>query len=91
MTLPGQISQEIIGYGIVPVRARARGKVLSEGRGMGGPVAAGAGAVGFYEIMCRGPSKCGTFVSVRPLDACPKCGSSKVARRAGEPASKTKT
>lgn len=56
---------------------------------MGGAVAAGAGAVGFYEILCRGPSKCGTFVSVRSLDACPKCGSPKVARRAAESASKT--
>jgi rRNA maturation endonuclease Nob1 len=53
-----------------------------------GAVAEGAG---FFEILCRGPSKCGTFVSVRPLDACPKCGSPKVARRAAEPPSKTKT
>jgi len=45
----------------------------------------------FYEILCRGPSKCGTFVSIRPLDACPKCGSSKVVRRAADPPSKTKT
>jgi rRNA maturation endonuclease Nob1 len=53
-----------------------------------GAVAEGGG---FFEILCRGPSKCGTFVSVRPLDACPKCGSPKVSRRAAEPASKTKT
>jgi len=45
----------------------------------------------FYEILCRGPSKCGTFVSVRPLDACPKCGSAKILRRPGDAPSKTKT
>lgn len=54
-------------------------------------MAAGAEAVGFYEILCRGPSKCGTFVSVRLLDACPKCGSPKVAVRTPEPGPKTKT
>ncbi len=58
---------------------------------MGSSVASGGEAVGLYEILCRGPSKCGTFASVRPLDACPKCGSSKVARRTAEPAPKTKT
>ena len=46
---------------------------------------------GFFEILCRGPGKCGTFVSVRPLDACPKCGSPKVSRRASDPPPKTKT
>ena len=44
----------------------------------------------FYEILCRGPSKCGTFVSVRTLDACPKCGSPKIVVRAAEAAGKTK-
>jgi len=52
--------------------------------------AAGAGG-GLYEILCRGPSKCGTFASARPLDACPKCGSRKVSIRAAQPAGKTKT
>ena|GEM_PF-5294252 len=52
---------------------------------------AGAEGVGLFEILCRGPSKCGTFASVRPLDACPKCGSPKVGRRAAEPSGKTKT
>ena len=35
-----------------------------------------------YEVMCRGPSKCGTFVSGRELQACPKCGEPKVTARA---------
>jgi hypothetical protein len=30
-------------------------------------------------------------VSARSLDACPKCGSPKVSRRAAEPSGKTKT
>lgn len=39
----------------------------------------------FHEIMCRGPAKCGTFVSVRPLKACPKCGSPRITVRSPEP------
>jgi hypothetical protein len=34
-----------------------------------------------YEVMCRGASKCGTFVSARELEACPKCGEAKVTVR----------
>ncbi len=70
---------------------------LCEGEGslreaVDGPVVgAVAEEAGLFEILCRGPSKCGTFASVRPLDACPKCGSPKVVRRAAEPPSKTKT
>jgi len=45
----------------------------------------------FYEVRCRGPRKCGTFVSVRSLDACPKCGSKKIIVRSAEAAGKTKT
>ncbi|OGS49777.1 MAG: hypothetical protein A3K65_01150 [Euryarchaeota archaeon RBG_16_68_12] len=40
--------------------------------------------VPFHEVLCRGPSKCGTFVSVRPLKACPKCGSTRVTVRSPE-------
>jgi len=48
--------------------------------------AVAAGDAGrFYEVQCRGPSRCGTFVSVRRLEACPKCGSRKIAARAAEP------
>ncbi len=91
MTFRGRISREIIGYGIVPVRRWGEGEG-SLRRAVDGPVVgAVAEGAGFFEILCRGPSKCGTFVSVRPLDACPKCGSPKVARRAAEPPSKTKT
>jgi len=35
-----------------------------------------------FEVMCRGRSKCGTFVSARRVDVCPKCGEAKVALRA---------
>jgi len=34
-----------------------------------------------YEVMCRGKAKCGTFVSARRIDACPKCGEAKVSVR----------
>ena len=32
----------------------------------------------FYEILCRGRDKCGTFVSAIEIDHCPKCRSTKV-------------
>ena len=32
----------------------------------------------FYEILCRGKDKCGTFVSSVKIDRCPKCKSAKV-------------
>jgi len=32
----------------------------------------------FYEILCRGKDKCGTFVSAVKMDHCPKCRSPKV-------------
>lgn len=35
----------------------------------------------FYEIMCRGERKCGTFVSSEFVDECPKCGASKIILR----------
>lgn len=35
----------------------------------------------FYEIMCRGERKCGTFVSSEFVDKCPKCGASKIILR----------
>jgi len=35
-----------------------------------------------FEVMCRAPSKCGTFVSARRAAVCPKCGEAKVALRA---------
>lgn len=38
----------------------------------------------FYEILCRGKDKCGTFVSAVKIDQCPKCGSSKVLVRSME-------
>lgn len=38
----------------------------------------------FHEILCRGPSKCGTFVSVRPLKECPKCGSTRITMRSSD-------
>ncbi len=38
----------------------------------------------FHEVLCRGPAKCGTFVSVRPLKACPKCGSARITVRSPE-------
>ena len=31
----------------------------------------------FYEILCRGEKKCGTFVSVVYTDKCPRCSSDK--------------
>jgi len=45
----------------------------------------------FFEVQCRGPRKCGTFASVRGLDACPKCGSAKIVVRAAGAAGKTKS
>jgi len=43
---------------------------------------------GLYEVLCRGPERCGMFVSAREVDACPRCGSRKVRVRRvpGEPA-----
>jgi outer membrane protein assembly factor BamB len=35
----------------------------------------------FYEIMCRGERKCGTFVSSEFVNECPKCGASKIILR----------
>jgi predicted RNA-binding Zn-ribbon protein involved in translation (DUF1610 family) len=35
----------------------------------------------FYEIMCRGERKCGTFVSSESVNQCPKCGTSKIILR----------
>lgn len=35
----------------------------------------------FYEIMCRGSEKCGSFVSSRFLRRCPKCGAEKIILR----------
>jgi hypothetical protein len=32
----------------------------------------------FYEIMCRGEQKCGTFVSSEFVNSCPKCGAGKI-------------
>jgi len=32
----------------------------------------------FYEILCRGKDKCGTFVSAAKVDRCPKCHTTKV-------------
>ena len=31
----------------------------------------------FYEILCRGDAKCGTFVSAVYTPLCPRCGSEK--------------
>jgi hypothetical protein len=31
----------------------------------------------FYEILCRGEKKCGTFVSAVYTDKCPRCSSDK--------------
>lgn len=31
----------------------------------------------YFEVMCRDPGKCGTFVSAVPTDSCPKCGGKK--------------
>jgi len=31
-----------------------------------------------YEVLCRGPERCGMFVSAQKVDACPRCGSRKV-------------
>ena len=89
MTLRNRISLGIIGYGIVLVLSGGVRKVFTTARGWAHMDAAAEGPR-FYEIQCRAPSKCGTFVSVRPLDVCPKCGSSKVVRRAAEATSKTK-
>jgi len=35
----------------------------------------------FYEIMCRGKQKCGTFVSSECVSQCPKCGEEKIILR----------
>jgi len=35
----------------------------------------------YYEIMCRGEQKCGTFVSSEFVRQCPKCGASKIILR----------
>jgi rRNA maturation endonuclease Nob1 len=35
----------------------------------------------FYEIMCRGEKKCGTFVSSENVSKCPKCGSDRIILR----------
>ena len=35
----------------------------------------------FYEIMCRGKQKCGTFVSSEEVGKCPKCGSERIILR----------
>ena len=32
----------------------------------------------FYEVLCRGKDKCGTFVSAVKLERCPKCRSAKI-------------
>jgi hypothetical protein len=92
MTLSGQISRRIIAYGIDlgPMGGWGLGKFLPQVGGWPTVDAAGGGTA-FYEVLCRGPSKCGTFVSVRPLDACPKCGSKKILRGAGQPPAETKT
>jgi len=31
-----------------------------------------------FEVLCRGPERCGMFVSAAEVDACPRCGSRKV-------------
>jgi len=31
-----------------------------------------------YEILCRGPDRCGMFVSAVKVDACPRCRSRKI-------------
>ena len=31
-----------------------------------------------YEVLCRGPDRCGMFVSAVKVDACPRCRSRKV-------------
>ncbi len=35
----------------------------------------------FYEIHCRGPKKCGSFVSSKKIGQCPKCNSEKILSR----------
>jgi hypothetical protein len=35
----------------------------------------------FFEIHCRGPEKCGSFVSSGKISQCPKCGSEKILLR----------
>ncbi|HEV8595967.1 MAG TPA: hypothetical protein VGR51_10615 [Thermoplasmata archaeon] len=37
-----------------------------------------------YEILCRGPDRCGMFVSAEKVEACPRCGSRKVRVRTVE-------
>ncbi len=32
----------------------------------------------FYEVLCRGKDRCGTFVSIVKIERCPKCKSSKL-------------
>jgi len=31
-----------------------------------------------YEVLCRGPDRCGMFVSAEKVDVCPRCHSRKV-------------
>ena len=31
-----------------------------------------------YEVLCRGPDRCGMFVSAVKIDACPRCRSRKI-------------
>src|SRR5438093_456945 len=59
-------------------RASDRAQRFFTRGGASGRVAAVEAGGTFYEVRCRGPRKCGTFVSVRSLDACPKCGSKKI-------------
>lgn len=35
----------------------------------------------FYEVSCRGPNKCGSFVSATELKHCPKCRGEKILLR----------
>jgi len=89
MTLRRQISRRIIVYGTVRTATGLPGRFLTR-VGAWARVAPGDGGRTFYEVLCRGPSKCGTFVSVRALDACPKCGSPKIVLRSAEAPGKTK-
>ena len=47
-------------------------------RSLGRPMAAEV----LYEVLCRGPDRCGMFVSAVKVDACPRCRSRKVRVRA---------
>jgi ABC-type ATPase with predicted acetyltransferase domain len=35
----------------------------------------------FFEVHCRGPEKCGSFVTSEKRMQCPKCGSEKILLR----------